>query len=124
MNPILSSFFLLVFAFLLPLASPLELKVQVVGWPHSHLLPLAPGKRFEVKLFKNRKGAAGPLEGLPGGRKSLGHYDIGTFQLPEEWVNEMELDENGAFLRNNDYTLSVYKPSDGKCLKVRKFIAF
>jgi hypothetical protein len=122
-NHILSSLLLLLLALLLPFAFPLELKVQVVGWQqlkseYGHLLMLEPGKRFEASLFKNRKGADGPKDGDGKGRQPLGHYDIGTFQLPEEWVNEMEVDQqNGNYLRKNVYTLDIFIPSGKNYLK-------
>jgi hypothetical protein len=120
MNPLIMSYiFLLLLALLLPLAFSLELKVQVVGWQqlsaYSHLLSLAPGKRFEVAFFKSQKDAAvgGPAVDSDDdgrGKQMLGHYEIGKFHLPTLWLNEMELGATGEFVRNNDYWLKIFTP--------------
>jgi hypothetical protein len=93
-------------------AAPLKLKVQIVGWrqlPFYKLVEnLESGKRFLVTLSK---------KGSPTGirrTEAAGHYEIATFQLPEEWEREMVTNPaaavnppTGEFVRNNDFQLEV-----------------
>jgi hypothetical protein len=108
---------LLLLVFLLPVAFPLELNVQIVGWrqqeAYSHLLQLPPGKRFTVSLFWHSKNDV-----LPVGVHQTGPYDIATFELPEEYVMEMQQSLTGESVSNNDLSVNISTSSDGKWLTV------
>jgi hypothetical protein len=105
----MSSFIsLLLFSLIFPFSftNELELRIQIIGWRTVQSLKqlefCEPENRFSVSLGKQRNNG---LEKLA--PKSTGHYDIVTFQLPEEWEKEMTNGLAGEILDNNLFQLGV-----------------